>query len=158
MSEFCKSVRISRSLFYKIRSCASTDSTAALHPRSRTSKDPARGCGLEGKNDLLRIRKERRDDGWDYGPWSVHYEAALSEDFPGEQVPSVAAFARQLAIGRYGARRSRCRTTPTSATEHIPQTVRARGTSIRERLTKVLLDSIRTAFSLKKLALKSRSC
>lgn len=45
----------------------------------------------------MRIRKQLRDDGWDYDPGSIHYEAALAEDFPGGQVSSVATIARHLA-------------------------------------------------------------
>lgn len=97
VSEFCKSIKVSRSVFYKIRTRAATESTAALHPRSRAPKTPARRYGPEVTNELVRIRKQLRADGWDYGPLSVHYEAAMQEDFPGGQVPSVATIARHLA-------------------------------------------------------------
>src|SRR5690625_1019395 len=97
VSEFCKSVKISRSVFYKIRSRARTESTAALHPRSRAPKEPARTYGPEVTNELVRIRRKLRADGWDYGPRSIHYEAAMQEDFPGGQVPSVPTIARHLA-------------------------------------------------------------
>jgi hypothetical protein len=35
VTEFCRSLKISRSVFYKIRGRAASESTAALHPRSR---------------------------------------------------------------------------------------------------------------------------
>ena len=97
VSEFCMSIKISRSVFYKIRSRARDESTAALHPRSRAPKEPARKYGPEVTNELVRIRRQLRADGWDYGPRSIHYEAALQEGFPGRQVPSVPTIARHLA-------------------------------------------------------------
>lgn len=97
VSEFCKSIKVSRSVFYKIRSRARAESTAALHPRSRAPKEPARTYGPEVTNELVRIRRQLRAEGWDYGPRSIHYEAALQGDFPGGQVPSIATIARHLA-------------------------------------------------------------
>lgn len=97
VAEFCKSVRISRSVFYKIRGRARSESTAALHPRSRAPKQPARRYGPAVVNELVRIRKQLKADGWDYGPRSISFEAALSESFPGGAVPSVATIARLLA-------------------------------------------------------------
>lgn len=97
VSEFCKSVKISRSVFYKIRALAATESAAALHPRSRAPKQPARRYGKEVVNELVRIRHALRSDGWDYGPRSVYYEATQLDEFPGGQVPSVASIARLLA-------------------------------------------------------------
>ena len=97
VAEFCKSVRISRSVFYKIRGRARSESTAALHPRSRAPKQPARRHWPAVVNELVRIRKQLKADGWDYGPRSISFEAALSESFPGGAVPSVATIARLLA-------------------------------------------------------------
>lgn len=45
VTEFCRSVKVSRSVFYKIRNRATHESTAALHPRSRAPKQPARRYG-----------------------------------------------------------------------------------------------------------------
>ncbi|WP_417219630.1 integrase core domain-containing protein [Arthrobacter sp.] len=97
VSEFCKSQKISRSVFYKIRNRASTESTAALHPRSRAPKQPARRYGPEVVNELVRIRKQLKDDGWDYGPHTIYYEANIQDSFPGTKVPSVATIGRLLA-------------------------------------------------------------
>jgi len=49
-------------------------------------------------NELVAIREKLKSDGWDYGPRSIHYEAALTEEFPGARVPSVATIARSLAM------------------------------------------------------------
>lgn len=97
VSEFCKSVKISRSVFYKIRGRAVNESTAALHPRSRAPKHPARRYGPDVVNEVVRIRKQLKTDGWDYGPRSIHYEAALQDEFPGGRVPSIATIARLLS-------------------------------------------------------------
>lgn len=97
VTEFCRSLKISRSVFYKIRSRAAHESTAALHPRSRAPKNPARRYGHTVVNELVKIRKRLKADGWDYGPRSVYYEAAMLDAFPGGMVPSVATIARLLA-------------------------------------------------------------
>ncbi|GAA2945225.1 hypothetical protein GCM10010525_06110 [Glutamicibacter bergerei] len=87
ISEFCKTQKISRSIFYRIRSRAATESAAALHPRSRAPHHPARRYGPEVTNELVRIRKQLKNDGWDYGPKTIHYEATIKDSFPGETVP-----------------------------------------------------------------------
>lgn len=97
VSEFCKSIKVPRSVFYKIRSRARSESTAALHPRSRAPKQPASKYGPEVTNELVRVRRQLRADGWDYGPRSIHYEAALQDAFPGGRIPSVPTIARHLA-------------------------------------------------------------
>ncbi|WP_427019324.1 integrase core domain-containing protein (plasmid) [Pseudarthrobacter sp. P1] len=97
VTEFCRSVKISRSVFYKIRRRAVHESTAALHPRSRAPKTPARRYGPVVVNELVKIRKQLKSDGWDYGPRSIYYEASLQDGFPGGKVPSVATIARLLA-------------------------------------------------------------
>lgn len=51
ISQFCKSIKISRSVFYKIRTRAAAGSTAGLHPRSRAPTNPARIYGPEVTNE-----------------------------------------------------------------------------------------------------------
>ncbi|GAA5226785.1 integrase core domain-containing protein [Paeniglutamicibacter antarcticus] len=97
ISEFCKTQKISRSIFYRIRSRASTESASALHPRSRAPHHPARRYGPEVINELVRIRKQLKKDGWDYGPKTIHHEATIQDGFPGGQAPSIATIARLLA-------------------------------------------------------------
>ncbi|QRQ78326.1 integrase core domain-containing protein [Glutamicibacter protophormiae] len=97
ISEFCKTQKISRSIFYRIRERATQESAGALHPRSRAPREPSRRYGPEVINELVRIRKELKKDGWDYGPKTIHYEATIQDDFPGGQIPSVATIARLLA-------------------------------------------------------------
>lgn len=57
----------------------------------------ARRYGPAVVNELVRIRRQFKVDGWGYGPRSICYEAALGESFPGGAVPSVATIARLLA-------------------------------------------------------------
>lgn len=97
ISEFCKTQKISRSVFYRIRERATQESAGALHPRSRVPKLPSRRYGPEVINELVRIRKELKKVGWDYGPKTIHYEATILDEFPGDQIPSVATIARLLA-------------------------------------------------------------
>lgn len=97
ISEFCKNQKISRSIFYRIRERATQESAGALHPRSTAPKLPSRRYGPDVINELVRIRKELKNDGWDYGPKTIHYEATILEEFPGGQIPSVATIARLLA-------------------------------------------------------------
>ena len=97
VSEFCKTQKISRSIFYRIRSRARAEGSAALHPRSRAPRQPARKYGPDVVIELVRIRTQLKDDGWDYGPKTIHYEATIQESFPGNKVPSTATIARLLA-------------------------------------------------------------
>ena len=95
--EFCKTQKISRSIFYRIRSRASTESASALHPRSRAPHHPARRYGPEVINELVRIRK------------TIHYEATIQDNFPGGMAPSIATIALLLAGDVHGDRNSRKR-------------------------------------------------
>lgn len=97
ISEFCKAQKISRSIFYRIRARAESEAASALHPRSRAPRQPARQYGPDVVNELVRIRKQLKHDGWDYGPKTIHYEATILNAFPGGQVPSVATIGRLLA-------------------------------------------------------------
>lgn len=97
VTEFCRAHKISRSAFYKIRTRSQQESTAALHPRSRAPKQPARRYGRQVVNELVRFRKQLKADGCDYGPRTIYYEAAISETFPATTIPSPATIARLLA-------------------------------------------------------------
>ncbi|NOJ61651.1 hypothetical protein HMI57_17435 [Arthrobacter sp. 260] len=62
VSEFCRSVKISRSVFYKIRARAAHELTAALHPRSRALGRPASRYGPTVVNELVKIRRQLKAD------------------------------------------------------------------------------------------------
>lgn len=97
ISEFCKTQKISRSIFYRIRSRDSTESASALHPRPRAPHHPARRYGPDVVNELVRIRNQLKNDGWDYGPKTIRYEATIQATFPGGHAPSIATIARLLS-------------------------------------------------------------
>jgi hypothetical protein len=90
MAKFCRSVKVSWRVFYKIRGRAVGESTAALHSGSPAPRQPAGRYGPEVVNEFVKIHKCLKMDGWDYGSRSVHYEAALQDVFPGGLIPSVA--------------------------------------------------------------------
>lgn len=96
VTEFCRAHKVSRSAFYKIRNRSRQESTAALHPRSRAPKQPARRYGTKVVNELVRIRKQLKADGWDYGPRTIYYEATIAEFFPGGEAPAPVTIARLL--------------------------------------------------------------
>lgn len=45
----------------------------------------------------MKIRKQLKKDGWDYGPKTIHYETTTQHEFPSGKIPSVATIARLLA-------------------------------------------------------------
>lgn len=109
VSEFCKTQKISRSIFYRIREWAAHEAAGALHPRSRAPKQPARNYWPEVVSELVKIRKKLKADGWDYGPKMIHCEATISEEFPGRKVPSIATIAQLLDSVRHVDRNPRNR-------------------------------------------------
>lgn len=56
VSAFCKLIKVSRSGFCKIRDRARSESAAALRPRSRAPKQPARKFDTQVVNELLLTR------------------------------------------------------------------------------------------------------
>lgn len=106
VSEFCKTQKISRSIFYRIRDRAAHEAAGDLHPRYRAPKQPARNYGPEVVNELVKIRKKLKVDGWDYGPKRNHYEVTISEEFPGGKYPPIAINALLLASVRLADRNS----------------------------------------------------
>jgi hypothetical protein len=89
-TEFCRSLKFSRSVFYKIRDQAASETAAALHPRSRAPKHPPRRYAPNVVNELVKIRKQLKLDGWDYGPRTICLRATIQETSPGGMVPPVA--------------------------------------------------------------------
>lgn len=83
VSEFCKTQKIPHSIFYRLLERTAQESAGASHPRSRAPKQPARHYGPEVIKKLMKIRKQLKKDGSDYGPKAIHYEATIREEFPG---------------------------------------------------------------------------
>lgn len=73
VSRFCKEQGVSRSWFYEVRSRALVEEPLeALQPRSRSrSVRHPQAVAVEIEELAVRLRKELKDQGWDYGPLSV---------------------------------------------------------------------------------------
>lgn len=96
VSEFCRSLGISRPSFYAIRRRFRAESNAALNPRSRAPKRPARRYTKTTERVVLDIRRWLKSKGWDAGPKSVWHTGVDDALFAGG-VPSVSTIARILA-------------------------------------------------------------
>ncbi|NYE72857.1 transposase InsO family protein [Microlunatus parietis] len=75
VSRFCERHKLSRSWFYELRARArAEDPAAAVQPRSRSwPQGHPLAVGLEIEELAVRLRKELRDQGCDYGPVSVRF-------------------------------------------------------------------------------------
>lgn len=51
--------------------------------------------------ELVKIRRQIKKTGWDYGPKTIHCVVTSSQEFPGGTVPSVATIDRLLASVRH---------------------------------------------------------
>jgi putative transposase len=70
--EFCRLHKISRSVFYKLRSAAADQGTwNVLEPRPSTPRRSPRRTDPELVQIALELRATLRDQGWDHGPLSV---------------------------------------------------------------------------------------
>jgi hypothetical protein len=96
VSEFCRSIGISRPSFYSIRSRFQGEGKKALNPRSRAPKNPKRTYTQDTADVVLRLRKNLEKNGWDAGPKSVWHKGVDDAEFTGP-VPSVSTIARILA-------------------------------------------------------------
>ena len=96
VSEFCRAVGISRPSFYNLRQGYAVEGNAALNPRSRAPKTPARAFGGDTVEAVLKIRRRLTAKGWDAGPKSVWHAGIDGALFPGKP-PSVSTIARILA-------------------------------------------------------------
>lgn len=96
VSEFCRSLGISRPSFYKVRERYKTEGNAALNPRSRAPKQPARRYTDDAAKVVLGVRARLTGRGWDAGPKSIWHLCVDEALVPGA-VPSVSTIARMLA-------------------------------------------------------------
>lgn len=95
VSEFCKTLKISRRSFYTIRSRYAEESQAALHPRSSAPHTTQRIYDESITRVLLAARADLKSRGWDYGPMSIRFEIAI-EELLVPPIPSVSTIARLL--------------------------------------------------------------
>lgn len=95
VSDFCKTLKISRRSFYTIRSRYAEESQAALHPRSSAPHTTQRIYDESITRVLLATRSDLKSRGWDYGPMSIRFEIAI-EELVVPPIPSVSTIARLL--------------------------------------------------------------
>lgn len=92
--DFCRTLGISTSSFYRIRTRARREGTAAaLTARSRAPKHPARAWGPDADAEIARLRSELRSQGREAGPWSLWWVMSAGGTRP---APSRATIARRL--------------------------------------------------------------
>lgn len=95
VSEFCKTLKISRRSFYTIRQRYAEESKAALPPRSSAPHTTRRVYDESVTRVLLAARADLTSRGWDYGPMSIRFEIAI-EQLLDPPIPSVSTSARLL--------------------------------------------------------------
>lgn len=99
VSEFCRSLKISRRSFYTIRTRYAEEAQAALHPRSSAPHTTQRVYDETVTRVLLAARADLKSRGWDYGPMSIRYEIII-EELLAPPIPTVATIARLLRAAR----------------------------------------------------------
>lgn len=110
MTLFCREYQISRKTFYAIRRQAREDGpNTALEPRSRRPRNSPAKTPDEVIRSALRVRQSLEDEGWDFGPISVHDRMKLL----GMPAPSPATLAR--AFRREGVARLQPQKKPRAA-------------------------------------------
>src|SRR2546428_596594 len=98
VSGVCRDHGISRTTFYKYRRRFQEEGLAGLEERSRRPHGNGRAVSDELEGEIIRLRKELGDDGWDNGPatiaWHLHTHGYPTKGW--ELVPSVATIWRIL--------------------------------------------------------------
>lgn len=96
ISQFCRSLGISRPSFYTVRERYQAEGNAALNPRSRAPKQPARTFTDDTAAIVLDIRHRLNSKGWDAGPKSIWHALVDEAVFDEDHIPSVSTIARIL--------------------------------------------------------------
>ena len=96
VAEFCRGLGVSRPSFYKVRDRFAQEGNAALNPRSRAPKQPARRYTQDTATVVLGVRKRLTAEGWDAGPISIWHHCA-DEGLFTDPIPSGSTIARVLA-------------------------------------------------------------
>lgn len=96
VSEFCRSLGISRPSFYKVRDRFQTEGNAALNPRSRAPKRAAHVYDEDTAKIVLKVRTRLTGKGWDAGPKSI-WHVCVDEALFASHIPSVSTIARVLS-------------------------------------------------------------
>lgn len=96
ISEFCRTHGISRPSFYNVRDRYTAEGNAALNPRPRAPKKPARTFTNDTATIVLDVRQHLTSSGWDAGPKTIWFTVVDEALFPDDQIPSVSTIARIL--------------------------------------------------------------
>lgn len=96
VTEFCREHGISTWLFYQLRKRYALEGEAALEPRSRAPKTVTNRTPAGVEDQVVDLRKELSDQGWDAGPATIRVH--LLERLPqGLTAPSEATIWRILS-------------------------------------------------------------
>lgn len=95
ITALCEQLKISRGTYYNIKRRHQEDPDAALHPKSSAPHNPkTRYTKALIIPALLKVRNELKDNGWNYGPQSVFYQARYDGALPDNQLPSPTTIGR----------------------------------------------------------------
>lgn len=95
VTEFCVQHDVSNWFFYELRRRFAEDGEAALEPKSRAPKTVANRTPGWIEDEIVRLRKELGEEGWDNGPATIWTH--LQDDLPaGTTIPSEATIWRIL--------------------------------------------------------------
>src|SRR3954452_21187287 len=98
VAEFCRSVGISRTAFYKWRGRFKSGGVQGLLDRSRRPLTSPRATPLVVEDAIVRWRKELQNKGCDCGPQSIRFKLETDPQFPLKSVlPTRATIARILS-------------------------------------------------------------
>lgn len=95
VTEFCVQHGVSTWFFYDLRRRYAVEGEAVLEPRSRTPKRVANRTPEWIEDEIVRLRKQLGEDGWDNGPATIWTQ--LQDELPaGTVIPSEATIWRIL--------------------------------------------------------------
>jgi transposase InsO family protein len=88
----CRELGISRDTYYEARKRFEAGGVEGLLPRSRRPHRSPRQTAAAVEDEIVRLRKEKADAGWDAGAWTI----AQAMIRCGQQPPSIATINRVL--------------------------------------------------------------
>jgi transposase InsO family protein len=92
VSAACRELGISRDTYYEAKNRFEAGGVEGLLPRSRRPHRSPRQTDSAVEDEIVRLRKEKADAGWDAGAWTIAQAMIRS----GQQPPSVATINRVL--------------------------------------------------------------
>src|SRR4051794_22428453 len=109
----CRELGISRDTYYEAKKRFEACGVEGLLPRSRRPHRSPRQTDPAVEDEIVRLRKEKADAGWDAGAWTIAQAMLRS----GQQPPSIATINRVLA--RRGLVEAQPQKRPNSATRRF---------------------------------------